>query len=175
MNRSRLILGIGVVAVLCFFFFLLINSHPVSIRNKLFDCTNTTFTTHIRLNGMWHSHLMLAVPKQPYGRKAVCPTFAGVVVIKCEGAELARVSIGSESVTACNWLDEEGLQGFLIAWKDVQAGKLLRSALKGKGTHEITMSFSNLPPPSSSIWISCTSRPQWPGQRRVVILNPPER
>lgn len=172
MNRLRIILGIGAAAVLCFFVFLLMNSFSVSSENKLFDCTNTTCATRIRLNGVWHSHLMLAVPKQQHAREPVCPTFSGVVVIKSEGTELARVPIGSESVTACNWLDKEGLQGFLIAWKDVQAGKLLRSALKGKGTYEITVSFSNPPPASSSIWISCISRPQWPGHRLVVILNP---
>ncbi len=172
MTSSRLTVGIGIAVTLCLFVFFLINTHYASIRTKLFDCTNATLRAWVKLDGVKVSHLILALPKQGYGTKELPPTFAGMAVVKTHGTSGATVPIASESVEPCNWLDSEGFQGYLIAWKDVQAGQVLRSTLKGRGTYEVEVSFSVPPPRDSSVWISCVSKPQWPWQRRVVVLNP---
>lgn len=173
MTRQQTVIsvGIGIIVVLVVLILWADRQH-VSITTKVFDCTNVTLYGGVRLQGVAVSHLILAVPKRHVDGNAPPPRFEGEVVVKKAGATIATVPVTSESVEPCNWLDARGYQGYLLAWRDVRAGQMLRSALCGHGVYEIKFSFFTCPPKDSSIWISCVSKPQWPWVQRVTVFSP---
>ena len=148
--HSRLtIIGFAIVALLlggCR------GSVPNPVEHRLADCTNGTLRFQMAVREFPPYQFVLGMPQGATGQLS----FRGEIIVSQSTRAVARVPIGSEDTTPCNWLP--GLSGYILTWGRTNPTERLESFLTRGRTYEVEVRFSEQPPPESSLWFSAIGR-----------------
>jgi hypothetical protein len=120
----------------------------VPVETKVADCTNRTL--HFQMTVQHHPPYQFVLGLPPGGTNQL--TFRGEVSITHGGNTVARLPIGSQAITECNWLP--GLSGYILTWNRTNRAERLESFLARGQRYEVAIQFSELPPPESSFWLT---------------------
>jgi hypothetical protein len=86
-------------------------------------------------------------------------SFRGEVIIQQSTGTVARIRIGSEQITPCNWLP--GLDAYILTWSRTNAGERLGELLRRDQSYDVRVAFTEAPPTDSSLWFSSMGRAKW--------------
>ena len=124
----------------------------VPVEHRLADCTNSTLRFQMTIQEFPPYQFLLGMPQTASGQLS----FRGEVVVSQSTGTVARVQIGSDAITSCNWLD--GLSGYILTWGRTNRADRLESFLRRGHTYDVEIRFSEQPPPESSFWLSAMGR-----------------
>jgi hypothetical protein len=124
----------------------------VPVEHRLADCTNSTLRFQISVQEFPPYQFVLGMPPGAPSHLS----FRGEVVVSQSTGTVARVPIGSDAITSCNWLD--GHSGYILTWHRTNRADRLESFLTRGQTYDVVVRFSEPPPPESSFWLSAMGR-----------------
>ena len=158
--RSRVIRNIAVVMIVlgsvAFWLFLNVRRVPIPKRDKLTDCTSDKLSFTMPIQYRPPHQFLLGVPLPP----TEALSFHGEIRVSHQTGLVARISISSDDITGCNWLDpRHRLAGFILTWSQTNAGQRLSDVLVRGQTYDVQVTFSKPPPKDSSLWLSSVTRP----------------
>lgn len=119
---------------------------------KLADCTNSIIRFELTVRTYPGYHFALGVP----GSETNSLNFRGEVTISQSTGVVAAFPISSEDVVSCNWLGN--LKGYVLTWSLTNRGEHLRERLVRGQTYDVEVQFSDMPPPTSSLWLGSIGR-----------------
>ncbi len=135
----------------------------VPVEQKLADCTNSSLRFQMTVDNYPPYQFVLGMP----GTSGGSLDFRGEVIVSQATGTVARVPIGSDHLTWCNWLDRHGCRGFILTFGRTNHGERLATFLKRGQTYEVDVRFAEPPPPVSSLWLSSMGRAGFGPQRQV--------
>jgi hypothetical protein len=152
MKTLRFLLVVLAGAVVVYFGLPHLVCLDVPKRDKLANCVTNRVSFTMTCDGSRPYALLLGVPKA----YTSAPSFMGEVRIARQTEPTARLSIGSDRMTACSWLDSgPGLKGYILTWSSTTNQADVLSHLLTRGQHyNVEVAFSEAPPPGSSLWLS---------------------
>jgi hypothetical protein len=115
-------------------------------RQKLTDCTANALAFTMTCDHSPPYQFVLGVPPSHTGPFA----FRGEVIIEQSTGTVARIQIGSEHMTPCNWLP--GLDGYILTWNRTNAGERLGELLRHGQSYNVRVAFTE------SLFQKCSSR-----------------
>jgi hypothetical protein len=119
-------------------------------QKKMADCTTNRLAFAISVEYRPPYALVLGLPKSNTNAVA----FKGEVRIKERSGAVLRLPIGSDDMTACNWLDTHaGLDGYILTWRTNRSTPLSDFLHQGS-TFQVEVTFTECPPETSSLWLS---------------------
>ena len=124
----------------------------VPVEHRLADCTNSTLRFQMTVQEFPPYQFVLGMPPTATGQLS----FRGEVVVSQSTGTVARVPIGSDAITPCNWL--AGHSGYILTWGRTNRTDRLQSFLTRGQTYDVEVRFSEQPPPESSFWLSAMGR-----------------
>jgi hypothetical protein len=124
-------------------------------RQKLVDCNSNTLAFVLTCDHSPPYQFVLGLAPSHTGSFS----FRGEVVIQQSTGTIARIQIGSDHITPCNWLPS--LDGYILTWSRTNAGERLGELLHRGRTYDVRVAFSEAPPLGSSLWFSSIGRAKW--------------
>ena len=124
----------------------------VPVRHRLADCTDSTLRFQMTVQEFPPYEFVLGMPQRASSQLS----FRGEVVLSQSTGTVARVPIGSDVITSCNWLD--GHAGYILTWHLTNRTERLEHFLTRGQSYEVEVRFSESPPPGSSFWLSAMRR-----------------
>jgi hypothetical protein len=127
----------------------------IPARQKLADCNTNNLSFAVTCDHSPPYQFVLGLPPShttPF-------SFCGEVVIRQSTGTVARIQIGSDHITPCNWLP--GLDGYILTWNRTNAGERLGELLHHGRSYDVRVVFSAAPPLGSSLWFSSMGRAKW--------------
>lgn len=124
----------------------------VPVEHRLADCTNSTLRFQMTVQEFPPYHFVLGMPQGATSQLS----FRGEVVVSQSTGTVARVPIGSDAITSCNWLD--GHSGYILTWHRTNRTERLESFLTRGQRYDVEVRFSEPPPPESSFWLSAMGK-----------------
>jgi hypothetical protein len=121
-------------------------------RQKLADCNTNALAFTMTCDHSPPYQFVLGLGPSHTGPLA----FRGEVIIQQGTGTVARIQIGSEHVTSCNWLP--GLDGYILTWNRTNAGERLGELLRRGQIYDVRVAFAEAPPTDSSLWLSSMGR-----------------
>jgi hypothetical protein len=132
---------------------------PIQKSDRLANCTSNilSFTMAVRHDKPYQ--FVLGVPHT--ATKLL--NFRGEVELNQGNTLLARIPIGSDDITTCNWLESsQGLSGYILTWSRTNRAERLSEFLSKGYSYEVRVTFSESPPRDSSLWLTSIGRPGEP-------------
>jgi hypothetical protein len=121
-------------------------------RQKLADCNTNALAFTMTCDHSPPHQLVLGL-----GPSLTGPiSFHGEVLIQQSTGTVARIQVGSDHITPCNWLP--GLDGYILTWNRTNAGERLSELLRHGQRYDVRVAFSETPPTGSSLWFSSMGR-----------------
>ncbi len=125
-------------------------------REKLADCTTNRI-----------SFTMTCVHTRPYALLLGIPTtntvgmsFKGDLRITQGQRKVVRLPLSSDDMTPCSWLESgPRLTGYILTWRTHRADLLSDSLQRGQ-SYQVEVTFAEVPPSNSSLWLSSMGRPR---------------
>jgi len=93
-------------------------------RQKLADCNTSALAFTLTCDHSPPYQFVLGLGPSHTGPLA----FRGEVIIQQSTGTVARIQMGSEHITSCNWLP--GLDGYILTWNRTNAGERLGELLR---------------------------------------------
>ena len=121
-------------------------------RQKLADCNTNALAFTMTCDHSPPYQFVLGLGPSHTGPLA----FRGEVIIQQGTGTVARIQIGSEHITSCNWLP--GLDGYILTWNRTNAGERLGELLRRGQSYDVRVAFAEAPPTDSSLWFSSMGR-----------------
>ena len=122
-------------------------------REKLADCTTNAFEFQMPCKYFGPYAIILGMPASWNGDL----DFSGNMVIRQNGSLVTNIAISSEKVTACNWLDKKYcMAGYILTWPGKYETNNLDDLLHHGQLYDVRVSFTELPPADSSLWLAST-------------------
>jgi hypothetical protein len=84
--------------------------------------------------------------------------FRGEITISQPTGTVARVPVSADAVTWCNWLGHHDLMGYILTWSQTNRGERLEEFLTRGQTYQVRVTFTEMPPAQSSLWLSSIKR-----------------
>ena len=135
---------------------LLLAGCEIPQQQKLADCTTNSLSFAMTVEYSPPYQFVLGVPHTETGRVS----FAGEMVVLRGTDTVARIPVSSQDATPCNWLEHDpGLAGYILTWSRTNQGQRLDGLLARKQTYDVRVTFTESPPPQSSLWLSSISKP----------------
>src|SRR2546426_2343050 len=131
--------GLAVVALL----FSGCGCKELPVVHRLASCTNSTLRFQMPVQEFPPYQFVLGMPQGATGELS----FRGEVVVCQSTGTVARVKIGSDAITPCNWLD--GLSGYILTWGRTNRMDRLESFLIRGQTYDVELRFFGQPSPDS--------------------------
>jgi hypothetical protein len=126
-------------------------------RQKLADCNTNAIAFTMTCDHSPPYAFVLGLGPSHTGPLA----FRGEVSIQQRTGTVARIQIGSDDITPCNWLAGSGLDGYILTWNRTNAGERLSELLRRGESYDVRVAFSEAPPTDSSWWFSSMGRANW--------------
>ena len=117
------------------------------VERRLADCTNSTLRFQMTVQEFPAYYFVLGMPQTATGQLS----FHGEVVVSQSTGTVARVAIGSDDITPCNWL--HGFSGYILNWGRTNQADRLESFLKRGQTYDVEVRFSE--PPRQRVRFGC--------------------
>jgi len=157
MTPSTLLRVLAAVAAMAIGAIVLIRATVrIPVQLRLADLTNASQTVSMTCRHLPGYQLVLGVPATQTGQLR----FRGEVVFVQRTKEILRLSVGSHDITPCNWLPtNSGLQGYVLTWESTNRD-ILEHSLRRDESYNMKMTFSEMPPAGSSLWLSAFARPR---------------
>ena len=124
-------------------------------RQKLADCNTNALAFTMTCDHSPPYQFVLGLGPSHTGPFA----FRGEVIIQQSIGTVARIQIGSEHITPCNWLP--GLDGYILTRNRTNAGERLSELLRRGQSYDVRVAFAEAPPTDSSLWFSSMGRAKW--------------
>lgn len=124
----------------------------VPVAHKLADCTNSTLRFQLTVQDYPPYQFVLGMPQGSTNQLS----FRGDVIVSQSTRTLAKVQIGSDTITPCNWLP--GHSGYILTWNRTNQAGGLNSFLTRGQTYAFEVQFSEPPSPDSSFWFSAMGK-----------------
>ena len=124
-------------------------------RQKLADCNTNVLAFTMTCDHSPPYQFVLGLGASHTGAIA----FHGEVIIQQSTGTVARIQIGSDHMTPCNWLP--GLEGYIVTWSRTNAAERLSKLLRRGQSYDVHVAFSEVPPTDSSLWFSSIGRAKW--------------
>jgi hypothetical protein len=121
-------------------------------RQKLADCNTNALAFTMTCDHSPPYQFVLGLGPSHTGPVA----FRGEVIIQQSTGTVARIQIGSDHITSCNWLP--GLHGYILTWNRTNAGERLGELLRRGQSYDVRVAFAEAPPTDSSLWLSSMGR-----------------
>jgi hypothetical protein len=121
-------------------------------RQKLAECNTNALAFTMTCNHSPPYQLVLGLGPSHTGLIA----FHGEVIIQQSTGTVAKIQIGSDHITPCNWLP--GLDGYILTWNRTNAGERLGELLRRGQRYDVRVAFSETPPAGSSLWFYSMGR-----------------
>ena len=121
-------------------------------RQKLAECNTNALAFTMTCDHSPPYQLVLGLGPSHTGPIA----FHGEVIIQQSTGTVARIQVGSDHITPCNWLP--GLDGYILTWNRTNAGERLGELLRRGQRYDVRVAFSETPPSGSSLWFSSMGR-----------------
>jgi hypothetical protein len=139
-----------IAGILCFITLILRARVPYPINIKLVDCklSQLKFTKIIE-NGD-NFQIILGIPSS----SQLPSSFHTNVTISQSGAQILNYSVDLANIQTCNWLRESPeLKAYILTWDLAPPG--LDHFIQPGQTYDFVVTFSEMPPQGSSLWLSC--------------------
>jgi hypothetical protein len=124
-------------------------------EQKVSDCTNNVLAFALNCEHSPPYQFVLGFGSSHSQTSA----FRGEIVIQQNSRTVATIPIGSQDMTACNWLPVLG--GYILTWNRTNAGEGLSDFLRRGQSYDVRVAFSEAPPTNSSLWFSSMGRVKW--------------
>ena len=121
-------------------------------RQKLADCNTNALAFTMTCDHSPPYQFVLGLGPSHTGPLA----FRGEVIIQQSTGTVARIQIGSDHITSCNWLP--GLDGYILTWNPTNPGDRLGELLRRGQSYDVRVAFVEAPPTDSSLWFSSMGR-----------------
>ncbi len=121
-------------------------------RVKLADCNTNSVAFTMTYDHSPPYHFVLGLNPSHTGLLA----FRGEVVIQQSTGTVARIAVGSDHSTPCNWLP--GLDGYILTWNRTNTGERLDELLRRGQSYAVRVAFAEAPPTDSSLWFASMGR-----------------
>ena len=122
-------------------------------QRKLADCDQQRVSFELQVPEGRTFSLVLGIPTS--AKISGGPLFAGNITIEGQQLPIMRFDFRSEESRPCNWLTyDAGLNGYIINGLDFDLQHKLTAYLQSGRKKTVTISFSNLPPSGTSIWLA---------------------
>ena len=121
-------------------------------RQKLVDCNTNALAFTMTCDHSPPYQFVLGLAPSHTGPLV----FRGEVVIQQRTGTVARIQIGSERITSCNWLPV--LDGYILTWSRTNAGERLGEFLHRGQSYDVRVAFAETPPTNSSLWFSSMAK-----------------
>jgi len=124
-------------------------------QEKLADCSTNDLQFSMRVQYAKPYAIILGVPQSQTGHL----NFRGEMTLRQSTGVVARIPISSHDMTPCSWLDSvAGLSGYILTWSQTNHGERLSDAIVQGQVYDVRVTFEDLPPASSSLWLSSMKR-----------------
>ena len=124
-------------------------------QRRLADCDQQRVLFELQVPAGRTFSLVLGIPTSAKISDDSLVTFAGNISIEGQELPIMRFDFRSEDSRPCNWLKyDSGLNGYIINGLDLDLQHKLNAYLQSGRKQTVTISFSNLPPSGSSIWLA---------------------
>jgi hypothetical protein len=124
-------------------------------RQKLADCNTNALAFRMTCEHAPPYQLVLDLGASHTGPFA----FRGEVIIRQSTGTVARIQIGSNDITPCNWVP--GLDGYILTLNRTNADERLSELLRRGQIYDVRVAFSEGPPTESSLWLSSMGKATW--------------
>ena len=121
-------------------------------RQKLADCNTNALAFAMTCDHSPPYQFVLGLGLSHTGPLA----FRGEVIIQQSTGMVAKIQIGSDHITSCNWLP--GLDSYILTWNRTNAGERLGKVLHRGQRYNVRVTFAETPPTGSSLWFSSMGR-----------------
>ena len=84
---------------------------------------------------------------------AVAPNASGTLSLLSEGKEVYRHSFTPQQLTPCNWLDQHGLQGYIVDWQQNRSPAEALAPLQSGLSYTVEVRFDQPSAVPISLWL----------------------
>ena len=124
-------------------------------QKKLVDCKTNPLRFEMTCDYWPPYQFVLGLPHSATGHFS----FLGKVIVSQSTGNVARIPIGSQDVTPCNWLhDDPRLAGYILEISRTNSGMALSELLTHGQSYDVQVIFDELPPSESSLWLSSVAK-----------------
>jgi hypothetical protein len=127
-------------------------------EQKLTDCTTNVLAFRVTWPTGELFSIVLGVPYSDTNALA----FRGELIFRQSTGTVARVRVGSDEITSCNWLDNQTtdprVAGFILTWRRTNATDRLDNLFTKGQSYDVEVIFTRPPPSTSTFWL------HWIGQ-----------
>jgi hypothetical protein len=148
----KVVLALLVLGIIGYFALPRLGCMDVPKRQKLADCNTNSLAFTMTCDHSPPYQFVLGLGPSQTGALA----FRGEVIIQQSTGTVARIQIGSDHATPCNWLS--GLDGYILTWNRTNVGELLGELLRQGQSYDVRVAFAEPPPADSSLWLSSMGR-----------------
>jgi len=125
------------------------DAEPSPVERKLAEITGASTRVDFIVPEGELYHFVIAVPTTA----PLSEAFQGSLTVIHGTSEVYHTSFKLEQLKECNWLDQFGLRGYIVAWHG--GSKRLGAVLHPGESYEIAVELEQVPATPVSLWLTC--------------------